>query len=79
MTMQAPRQNVCDEIAEKYEKTPFSVIRAMQNAIKHALKIADLDDLSAHYTARIDTDKGIPTVMELVYYYADKLKAEYQI
>jgi len=79
LTIQAPRQNLADEIAAKCHKTPISVTRAMQNAIKHAWRIADLDDLAAHYTARIDPDKGVPTVMEFVYYYADKLKAEYQM
>lgn len=79
LTIQAPRQNLADEIAAKYNKTPISVTRAMQNAIKHAWRIADLDDLAAHYTARIDPDKGVPTVMEFVYHYADRLKNEYQI
>ena len=79
LTIQAPRQNLADEIAAKYNKTPISVTRAMQNAIKHAWRIADLDDLAAYYTARIDPDKGVPTVMEFVYHYADHLKNEYQI
>lgn len=79
MTMQEPRQNLCDDIAARYGKTPISVIRAMQNAIKRAWKIADLDELAAHYTAKIHPEKGMPTVLEFVFYYADKLKGEYQL
>lgn len=79
MTMHAPRQNLCDDIAAQYGKTPISVIRAMQNAIKRAWKIADLDELAAHYTAKIHPEKGMPTVLEFIYFYADKLKDEYQL
>ena len=79
MTMQAPRQNLCDELAKQYGKSTPSVIRAMENAIKRAWRIADIDALAVNYTARIIPDKGVPTLMEFVTYYAEKLKKEYQI
>lgn len=79
MTMQAPRQNLCEELAKQYGKSTPSVIRAMENAIKRAWRIADIDALAVNYTARIIPEKGVPTLMEFVTYYADKLKKEYQM
>ena len=64
-------------IAKKYGKTEASVERAMQNAINKAWITMQPDDLLLHYTARIHSDKGVPTVTEFVYYYANKLKIEY--
>ena len=65
------------EIARKYSKTDASVERAMQNAINKAWSTMQPDDLIQHYTARIRSDKGVPTLMEFIYHYANKLKSEY--
>jgi len=65
------------EIARKYGKTDASVERAMQNAINKAWSTMHPDDLMLHYTARIHSDKGVPTLMEFIYHYANKLKIEY--
>ena len=64
-------------IAKKYSKTEASIERAMQNAINKAWSIMQQDDLLMHYTARIRSDKGVPTVTEFICYYANKLKIEY--
>jgi hypothetical protein len=64
-------------IAKKYSKTEASVERAMQNAINRAWSTMQPDDLLLHYTARIHSDKGVPTVTEFVCFYANKLKIEY--
>jgi len=61
------------EIAQKYGKSDASVERAMQNAINHAWRTADIDDLQCFYTARIPSEKGVPTLTEFVFYYADKI------
>ncbi|MCL1845671.1 MAG: response regulator [Defluviitaleaceae bacterium] len=61
------------DIAEKYEKSDASVERAMQHAINHTWRHADIDDLQNFYTARINSDRGVPTLNEFVFYYADKL------
>jgi len=65
------------EIARKYSKTDASVERAMQNAINKAWSTMQPDDLMHLYTARIQSDKGVPTLMEFIYHYANKLKSEY--
>ena len=75
--IQAPQQKLCAAIAEKYGKSTASVERAMQNAIDKAWKTTDVDELVHHFKAKIRSDKGVPTIMEFVCYYADMIKAEY--
>ncbi|MBQ0037094.1 MAG: response regulator [Clostridiales bacterium] len=73
----APTQNLCSIIGQKYGKTESSVERAMQNAIAKAWRTTPIDDLLKYYTAKIRSDKGVPTITEFIYYYANKLKNEY--
>ncbi|MCL2445654.1 MAG: response regulator [Oscillospiraceae bacterium] len=61
------------EISRRHGKTEKSVKNAMQNAINVTWYNTDIDDLEKHYTARIRSDKGVPTIAELVYYYRDKI------
>lgn len=72
-----PTQNLSVIIAQKYGKTDSSVERAMQNAINQAWRKTDIDELYQHYTAKIHSDKGMPTISEFIYYYANKIKNEY--
>lgn len=65
---------ICNEIGKKYGKTSASVERAMQNAIDHAWKTTDITTLEEHYTAYINPRKGVPTLTEFIYFYADKVK-----
>ena len=65
------------EIAKKYSKTIVSVERAMQNAINRAWSTMHPEDLLMNYTARISSEKGVPTLMEFIYHYTNKLKIEY--
>lgn len=69
--------NIATIISKKYNKTPSSVERGMQNAINHAWRTADIDDLLLHYTAKINSSKGVPTVTEFICYYANKIRNEY--
>lgn len=66
--------NVYRELAEMYKKSDASVERAMQNAINRAWRHSDIEELLAHYTARIRSEKGVPTTLEFVFYYANKIK-----
>lgn len=77
LVIKQPMQNICNTIGEKYRKTETSVERAMQNAINKAWRTSDIDDLLKYYTARINSEKGVPTITEFVYYYANKIKNEY--
>jgi hypothetical protein len=48
----------------------------MQNAIAKAWRTTHIDELEHYYTARIHSSKGIPTAMEFIFYYAEKIKAK---
>ncbi len=76
LTYEDPAPNLCRRLSEKYHKTDVSIERAMQNAINRAWRISDPDDLLEHYTGRVRSDKGVPTLMEFVYYYVNMLKLE---
>lgn len=65
---------ICSTLAVKYKKTDFSIERAMQNAINKAWRTTDIDDLLVHYTAKISSEKGVPTLTEFIHYYAKKIK-----
>ena len=77
LVIEKPEKNICAMIGMQYGKTDSSVERAMQNAINKAWRTTDIDDLAKHYTARISSDKGVPTITEFIYYYANKIKNEY--
>lgn len=72
-----PTPNICVIIGQNYGKTEASVERGMQNAINKAWSYGDIEQLYKYYTAKIHSDKGVPTVTEFIYYYAYKIKNEY--
>lgn len=76
LVTKAPTPNLCAIIGQKYGKTESSVERAMQNAIAKAWRTTPIDDLLAYYTAKISSEKGVPTITEFVCHYANKLKNE---
>ncbi len=67
---------LCGEIAKKFRKSDKSVERAMQGAINNAWRTGDIDELSKYYTAHISSERGVPTLNEFIYYYADKIRKE---
>jgi UTP-glucose-1-phosphate uridylyltransferase len=77
LLIEKPTNNLCSVLGKKYGKTDSSVERAMQNAITKAWRSSDIEDLLTFYTAKINSDKGVPTMTEFIYYYASKLKNEY--
>ena len=74
LILKNPSANVYKELAENYKKSDASVERAMQNAINRAWRFSDIEELLTHYTAKIRSEKGVPTTLEFVYYYANKIK-----
>lgn len=75
-TIKEPVQHICFEIGVRYKKSENSVERAMQNAINRAWTTSDTKELLKHYTAKIKTDRGVPTITEFIFYYAQKIKNE---
>ena len=76
LIMKDPSANVYRELAEANKKSDASVERAMQNAINRAWRHSDIEELLAHYTAKVRSEKGVPTTLEFVYYYANKTKTD---
>lgn len=68
---------ICSALAIEFHKSDASIERAMQNAINQAWRISNIDDLNNLYTARIHSEKGVPTYTEFIYYFADKIKLDY--
>lgn len=66
-------------LSAKYKKTNASIERAMQNAIKQTWTSNDIQVLLDNYTAPIRPEKGYPTMMEFIYYYANKIKREIDV
>lgn len=61
-------------LSNKYKIGNSSISRAMQTAINYAWRISSIDDLMAHYKARINYETGVPTPTEFIYYYAEKIR-----
>lgn len=66
-------EHICEEIAMKYGKSPDSVERAIQGAINRAWSTGDAQELYKIYTAKIRSDRGVPTLTEFIFYYARKI------
>ena len=76
LVAEGTRQNLCCVIGQKYGKTDSSVERAMQNAICRAWRQNDAETLYTVYTAKINSERGVPTITEFVCFYANKIKNE---
>lgn len=61
-------------LISKYKKSSSTISRAMQNAILHAWRISSIEDLETYYKAKINYETGVPTPVEFIYYYVDKIK-----
>lgn len=62
-------------IAEEYNVTADSADKAMRNAITSAWN-RDRDNFLMRYTAYINKERGLPTMMEFISYYARKVDKE---
>lgn len=76
LLLDSPSPNVPAEIARQHQKTVPAVERAMQNAIASAWRRTPIEDLLEHYTARISSARGVPTLSEFLYHYANRLRDE---
>jgi len=72
------KHKACSYVANKWNKAECSVERAMQNAINRAWNTANTSDLLANYTAVIRSDRGVPTITEFIYYYAQKIRPDFE-
>lgn len=68
--------NVTQYLINKYKKSSTTITNGIQNAINYAWRISATEDLEKYYTARINYATGVPTPMEFIYYYVEKIKKE---
>lgn len=73
ITIDGPTTNISQILGNKYKKSNSSVERAMQNAINRAWNSNDTETLLNCYTAHINPDRGMPTIKEFIYFYAEKI------
>lgn len=66
--------NVIKYLTTVYKKSATTISNEIQNAIYHAWRASAIEDLTRYYTARVNYETGIPTTMEFLYYYRDKVK-----
>ena len=66
--------NITQYLSKIYKKSPTTITNGIQNAIIHGWRISAIEDLEKYYTAKVNYQTGIPTPMELIYYYVAKVK-----
>ncbi len=68
--------NVIRHLTNIYKKSGNTITNGIQNAIIHAWNNTPVDDLLEYYKARVNPETGIPTPMEFIYYYVEKIERE---
>lgn len=66
--------SVIQYLTKIYKKSGNTITNGIQNAIIHAWRVSPIEELLKHYTARINVETGLPTPMEFIYFYVDKIK-----
>ena len=68
--------NVIRHLTNIYKKSGNTITNGIQNAIMHAWNNTPVDGLLEYYRARVSPETGVPTPMEFIYYYVDKIERE---
>lgn len=66
--------SVIQYLTRVHKKSATTITNGIQNAIIHAWRVLAVEDLLKYYTNRVNPETGVPTPMELVYYYRDKIR-----
>ena len=66
--------NLIAYLSKIHKKSATTITNGIQNAIFNAWRITPIEDLTKYYTARVNYETGVPTPMEFIYYYKDKVK-----
>lgn len=67
-------KNVIQYLSQIHKKSTSTITNGIENAIIHGWRVSPIEDLEKYYTAKINYQTGIPTPMEFLYYYTDKVK-----
>ena len=66
--------NVIQYLSKIYKKPNSTITNGIQNAIIHGWRVSPVEDLTTYYTAKVNYETGVPTPMEFIYYYVEKIK-----
>lgn len=66
--------NIITYLSNLHKTSSTTITNGIQNAIFHAWRVTPIEDLTRYYTARVNYETGVPTPMEFIYYYKDKIK-----
>ena len=67
-------ESITQYLSRIHKKSSSTITNGIQNAIIHGWRVSAIDDLEKYYTAKVNYQTGLPTPMELIYYYVDKIK-----
>ncbi len=67
-------ESVIQYLTKIHKKSSSTITNGIQNAIIHGWRISAIEDLEKYYTAKVNYQTGLPTPMELIYYYVSKVK-----
>ena len=67
-------ESVIQYLSKIHQKSKSTISNGIENAIIHGWRVSPIEDLEKNYTAKINYHTGIPTPMELIYYYVEKTK-----
>lgn len=70
----ANNMNVIAYLTKIHKKSGNTITNGIQNAIIHAWKITPYEEIQEYYKARVNYETGLPTTMEFLYYYEEKIK-----
>ena len=67
-------ESVIQYLTKIHKKSSSTITNGIQNAIIHGWRVSAIEDLEKYYTAKVNYQTGLPTPMELIYYYVSKVK-----
>lgn len=67
-------ENVIKYLSKIHKKGASTITNGIENAIIHGWRVSPVEDLEKYYTNKININTGVPTPMELIYYYVEKVK-----
>ena len=67
-------ESLTQYLSKIHKKSSSTITNGIQNAIIHGWRVSAIEDLEKYYTAKVNYQTGLPTPMELIYYYVSKIK-----
>lgn len=66
--------NSIQYVSKMYKKSQNTITNGIKNAIDHGWKVTPINELEQYYSTRVNFETGVPTPMEFLYYYVEKVK-----